>query len=905
MANLVGVAPGLLSTYSCSPSSRTARYHRAQIRELFGTREASEDDQDRWARWLAEEVCPVESKPARLEAALRERCLTERIEAPAAGQVERVVASAVRRFEEAFAAETARRLGPSACARLEQRYQEEGWLAGVKTDPGRLSLDTLLVEIGKLAGVRGIGIGDEVFAGVSAHLLGAYRARAARMFPSDFAACTAPVRYTLLAALCFTRQSEITDALVQLMIDLIHKINARAERRVEKEMIDGLSQVPGKASIFRKLVTAAVGRPDGLVRDVLYPVVPGGEKTLRALAKELMATEKVWQEKIRYTLRGSYTHHYRRMLAPILSALAFGCNNTAWRPLMDAVGLLARYKDTDASQKYYAPEEQVPIEGVVPKVWMEAVRHSEPGQIERVPYELCVLIALKDALRRREIFVEGAGRWRDIDEDLPGEFEDNRDVHYAALRKPLDAATFTADLRRRMTDALDTLETGLTAGTAGGVRITKQGGRPWIAVPKLEKLPEPTNLGALKAEIARRWGTLDLLDVLKDTAILTGFTDQFVTVATREALSREVVQRRLLLSLFALGTNMGIKRMAATGDHQEDEGALRRIRASHITRENLRAAITSVVNATLAVRDPAWWGRATSTASDSKRFGSWESNAMTQFHARYAGYGVMIYWHVERGRVCIYSQLKNCSSSEVASMIEGVLRHGTDAQIEENYTDTHGASEIGFAFTELLGFKLLPRLKNIGAMSLYIPEAGPTNWPSLAPVTKAHPIDWDLIEKNYDLMMKYATALRLGTADAEQILARFKRGSGPKHPYTWRSPSSDGPCAQSSCASTWPARICAVRSTRAFRSWRTGTVATKSSSTARTECSLARTARASRSRCWPCIYSRPASTTSTRSWSRRCSPTNAGGPGSPTRTAAPCPRCSGRTSTLTAASNST
>lgn len=41
---------------------------------------------------------------------------------------------------------------------------------------------------------------------------------------------------------------------------------------------------------------------------------------------------------------------------------------------------------------------------------------------------------------------------------------------------------------------------------------------------------------------------------------------------------------------------------------------------------------------------------------------------MTEFHARYGGYGVMIYWHVERGRVCIYSQLKSCSSSEVAAM---------------------------------------------------------------------------------------------------------------------------------------------------------------------------------------------------------------------------------------------
>nr|WP_280940443.1 Tn3 family transposase [Agrobacterium deltaense] len=30
----------------------------------------------------------------------------------------------------------------------------------------------------------------------------------------------------------------------------------------------------------------------------------------------------------------------------------------------------------------------------------------------------------------------------------------------------------------------------------------------------------------------------------------------------------------------------------------------------------------------------------------------------------------MIYWHVEKRAVCVYSQLKRCSSSEVASMIE-------------------------------------------------------------------------------------------------------------------------------------------------------------------------------------------------------------------------------------------
>jgi TnpA family transposase len=43
-------------------------------------------------------------------------------------------------------------------------------------------------------------------------------------------------------------------------------------------------------------------------------------------------------------------------------------------------------------------------------------------------------------------------------------------------------------------------------------------------------------------------------------------------------------------------------------------------------------------------------------------------------------------------------------------------------------------------------------------------------------------IDWDLITRQYDQMVKYATALRLGTAEAEQVLRRFTRGGGPKHP---------------------------------------------------------------------------------------------------------------------------
>ncbi|GAA1703445.1 hypothetical protein GCM10009680_50510 [Streptomyces yatensis] len=146
----------------------------------------------------------------------------------------------------------------------------------------------------------------------------------------------------------------------------------------------------------------------------------------------------------------------------------------------------------------------------------------------------------------------------------------------------------------------------------------------------------------------------------------------------------------------------------------------------------------------------------------------------------------MIYWHVERKSVCIYSQLKSCSASEVDSMIESVLRHCTDMEVDRQYTDTHDASIVGFAFAHMLGFKLMPRLKNIGSAKLYRPAAGQDDqWPNLSPVLSTKTIDWDLIAQQYDQIVKYTTALRLGTAEAEQVLRRFTRG-GPKHP-TYRA----------------------------------------------------------------------------------------------------------------------
>jgi len=110
-------------------------------------------------------------------------------------------------------------------------------------------------------------------------------------------------------------------------------------------------------------------------------------------------------------------------------------------------------------------------------------------------------------------------------------------------------------------------------------------------------------------------------------------------------------------------------------------------------------------------------------------------------------------------------------------MIEGVLHHCTAMEIDRQYVDSHGQSEVAFAFCHLLGFQLLPRLKAIHKQRFYLPDAGQAqSYPNLAPVLR-RAIHWHMIMPEYDNMVKYATALRLGTAETEAILRRFTRNN--------------------------------------------------------------------------------------------------------------------------------
>ena len=510
---------------------------------------------------------------------------------------------------------------------------------------------------------------------------------------------------------------------------------------------------------------------------MIYPIA--GEELLERLVDNLSEAGPTFRERLQTRMRSSYSHHYRRMLPKLLKALEFHSNNPNLKPIMEALELLKAY--ADKPHEPYGTEVDVPLEGVLSKDWQDAVmRETADGetQIDRVVYEIGVLQTLREKLRCKEIWVEGAQRYRNPDEDLPQDFETQREQYYRDLQHPLDVETFISQIQTAMTQALEQFHQGLLDNPKVEI-LPKHGG--WIRLSPLEAQAEPLQLAKLKEEIGRRWSLIPLLDILKETEFRLNFTQHFHSSATRETLDPEQLRKRLLLCLYALGTNVGIKRIAH-GDHGASYFDLHYIRRKFLSKTALRQAITQVVNAIFRIRLPQIWGEATTAcASDSKQFGAWDQNLMTEWHARYGGRGIMIYWHVEKKSVCIYSQLKRCSSSEVASMINGVLKHCTDMSVDKTYVDTHGQSEVGFAFCYLLGFQLMPRLKGIHKQKLYLPKKGQSGSYPLLKLILKRPIRWNLIREQYDMMMKLATALKQGTAETEAILSRFTRENA-KHP---------------------------------------------------------------------------------------------------------------------------
>lgn len=786
--------------------TRVSERFRRKIRGFLGYRIAKLCDAETLIIWLIEQMQHGSYTMPQYREKAHEFFKENKLEPFTQEKTDRYIRSAIHRFEKQFFANITKQLSSTSVklvtdllcddtkindSKKENIPDDEITLRRLKADVAGAKLKHVAFEIKKLNFIRSIPIPSSLFDNTPRKLIKKYYQRIMAASPSNVLEFVHNARVASMACFVYMRSQLLTDDVADLFIKLIHNMKSSAEVHVNKKIISEVKKVNGKFDILYLIAEAALENPKGVIEDEIYPLV--NQDTLKKLVIELKNKGNRWyQNQVNLKVHSLYSHAHRKALLQLLNAFTFKTNSPEGRDLLDAIAFIK--KNQESTDTYYPDAALVPTANVIPASWKSMVfetddfpvpvamvedgptsgseKQASPVKINRFHYEVAVLESLREKLRCKLIWIEGAYRYRNPDDDLPSDWETSREARYLQLGLPLKASDFIKKLKRELHLNLQNLNDTILHNKKVKI-LDKNDGH--IKVTPLKAQALPPFLDTLQREINRRWSTINLIDILKEADFRVNFTKQFHSVGNREILDGELLQKRLLLCLYALGSNTGLKRISAANE-DASHSDLNYVKRRFINEEGVKAAIIDVVNEIIAIRDPAIWGEATTgCACDSTLVSSWDQNLMNEWHPRYKERGIMIYWHVDTKSMVVHSQIKTCLSSEVGAMITGVLKHDTKMNMSKAYTDTHGQSTVGFGFSYGLGFDLLPRIKGIQRQKLYYPSASKkNNYPNLEPVLKS-PINWQLIEENYDEYVKHVSALKTGTVDPDVLIKKFSK----------------------------------------------------------------------------------------------------------------------------------
>lgn len=769
-----------------NPSSRTIKRFKGEIRSYLNVKLLNKAKLSGFLDHCKAVIFPMSFKWEQTLEQAYSYLKKNKIEPCSSLDLDKLLATAHREFESAFFSKIEKSLSNQTKNALDKLLEDVDiesssdqestepniTLGQLKEDKPKLKIDSILYEVQKYKFLSNLNIPKIQFG--SRLLLIKYYERILVEAPSLIKKHNSSIRYAYLAIFCVIKKQLMTDTLTDMLLKILHRIKSKSERSVDKDLKNDNKRVKGKFGTLLVLAKKSIDNPKGVIQETIYPDVP--HEHLSQIVSELGEDGRWYNNKIKTKALSLYSHNNRRLVWALIDALTLKTDDKLSN-ILSAIHLIKKINienDMSLKNRLFNP---IILNNLVPEHWHPFIiikaEHPTKVNINWQALELALFEKIEKQIPTKNIWVEDAYRYRNPTEDVPADFDENEDYYFDLLGLPKDADVFIKDLKDRLNDNMSALNESILSNTK--VVIKNRGKSGSIKVTPFDPQAEPQNIELLKLEVAKIWPNLHLLDILKEAEHRIGFTKQFQSVSSREVIKKEILTKRLLLCIFGIGSNTGIKRMSGISIDTEKYDDLRYVKKRFMNCQNIRFAIQDVVNEINNIRDKSVWGEATtSCASDSKKMSVWDQNLMVAWHARYGGRGVMIYWHVDKKGLCIHSKLKTCSSSEVGSMIHGVLYHDTTMDMDQISVDTHGQSAIGFAFSELFDFDLLPRIKNINKQRLYCSsKAAKDSYTNLTDALAPTNIVWKKIKTQYREIVKLAAALKLKTVDPDVLMKRL------------------------------------------------------------------------------------------------------------------------------------
>ena len=438
---------------------------------------------------------------------------------------------------------------------------------------------------------------------------------------------------------------------------------------------------------------------------------------------------------------------------------------TGSEPLLKAINIVRRL---DSGELKQLPDDA--LTDFVPS----DIRHlltDESDNINRNTWETSLAIAIKNALRAGNLYLAQSKQHVSFWELILSatNWEEVKEEAYIELEQPTEEEV-KSDLIQQFNENVKTAMDKFDDDDFATIIDGK------LKLKRDDKLAEDPKVKQLQKVIDASMPFIRIEELLMQVDKMTGFSKHFKPIAGHASKPKQFY-KTLIATIVSQATNLGVVAMSAS---MKDTGVdkLRHVLHYFIREDTLKAANAQIVNRHHQLPLSSIYGDGTLSSSDAQRFGIRASSLLASYYPRYYGYyekAIGIYTHVSDQYAVFYTQAISCGPREALYVLDGLLENNTILKIKAHTTDTHGFTEVIFALCHLLGYYFMPRIRDLKDQQLYKVDKE-TDYGVFNPLLNKT-ADVEIVEEQWDMMVRVASSLKKKTAPAHVIVERLMNSS--------------------------------------------------------------------------------------------------------------------------------
>jgi Domain of unknown function (DUF4158)/Tn3 transposase DDE domain len=405
-----------------------------------------------------------------------------------------------------------------------------------------------------------------------------------------------------LYLLCFAyhRFRQINDNLIEAFIHLLDQYEKdaklSAQAAAQQAMFAASQNLDAAGKVLNLFVDASIpdDAPFCVVKEKAFSLLDPGRFSLVANYMRNLAFDKTAFE---WSCYGKLSYAFKRNLRHLFADLDFS-GRVEDAPLLEAVtflqGLLRQGKAPRQTDPSAFPVSIIPT-GLRRYLFSaEGKRKQRALEIDR--YEFLIYRLLRNALEAGDVYVQDSAGFRRFEDNLIDDARwQNKDAMLHEIGAPLLLAPIEetlAALREEIEARFVSVNKRIEDGSNKHIKVTG------VATKRRWTLVYPTDEEPVNSPFYSQLPGINIEELLWFVAAKTGFLRNFTHVLDRY-VKHEPDPREILACIVAMGTNMGLRKMAEVSGISH--ASLQTTARNYLRIETLHPAIDAICNAIAAL----------------------------------------------------------------------------------------------------------------------------------------------------------------------------------------------------------------------------------------------------------------------------------------------------------------